>query len=51
MICGLIALVALIGYLIVMIWKDEMVEGLAVILSLFLLLLASEIWSARKENQ
>jgi hypothetical protein len=28
----------------------SMVEGLAVILSLFLLFLAGEIWSARKEN-
>ena len=28
----------------------SMAEGLAVILSLFLLLLAGEIWSARKEN-
>ena len=29
----------------------SMAEGLAVILSLFLLLLTGEIWSARKENQ
>lgn len=29
----------------------SMAEGLAVILSLFLLLLTGEIWSVRKENQ